>query len=155
MMKNNDTLNNTENINDTDNNGIIADIDESELEEMMAGGIMARRSLNAIIGSNNRSIEIFRLFLMLCACIFMLGLPSFRLSSYVQSACGFAPLAFFILSGFLVLGDKEKREERIVRAIKHSGIAFAAMLVLNVAINVALFRIVIVKKAEKRNGEIL
>ena len=142
-MKNNDTLNNTdstENINDTDNGGIPADIDESELEEMMAGGIMARTSFNAIIGSNNRSIEIFRLFLMLCACIFTLGLPSFRLSSYIQSACGFAPLAFFILSGFLVLGDKEKREERIVRAIKHSGIAFAAMLVFNVAVNVALFR---------------
>ncbi len=80
------------------------------------------------------SIKMLRIILMFFMCINLLGFPT-AVGGYVQTICGFVPLAFFILSGYLVLRESENRSKRIVRAIKRCAIVFAALAVVYFAIN--------------------
>lgn len=74
------------------------------------------------------TLEKWRFFLMLCACIQLLGFPT-AAGGIVQYVCGFAPIAFFMLSGYLVLGKKEGRSARILRTVKRTAIVFAALCI--------------------------
>ncbi len=100
--------------------------------------ITPEKAFYGLIGTNNENIEKFRLLLMFCACIKLCGFPTVA-GPAVQSICGFAPIAFFILSGMLVLSDPEKRRERLEREIKRTATAFLCIFVFYVLINVLLF----------------
>lgn len=85
------------------------------------------------------SIERLRVILMFFMCIDLLGFPT-AIGGYVQTICGFVPLAFFVLSGYLVLREDEDRSKRIVRAIKRCAIVFAILAVAYFAINYFYYR---------------
>ena len=82
----------------------------------------------------NYSIQILRFVLMFFMCINLFGLPKL-LDGGEQTLCGFVPIAFFIISGFLVLREDEDRDARIVRAIIRTAIAFVALVVAYGVIN--------------------
>ena len=79
-------------------------------------------------------IDTCRLILMFCVCLNLFGVPT-AFGGIIQVLLNFAPCAFFIFSGFLVLSREQGRGTRIVNAIRRSGITFAAMFVGNLALN--------------------
>ena len=111
---------------------------EDTPSEEVAPGLLAERTLSKVIGSSHKKIERFRLILMFCACVNMLGFPT-RFGSLVEFACGFAAPAFFFLSGFLVLSDSEKRRKRIARTLLRTAITFLVLVVLYTAINLYIY----------------
>lgn len=74
-------------------------------------------------------IERLRLILMLPLCIYLLGFPT-QYGYTIQTYFGFVPIAFYILSGYLVLIESPDRKNRIVRTIKRTAIAFAVLAVV-------------------------
>lgn len=84
------------------------------------------------------SIDRLRIILMFFMCINLLGFPT-SIGGFVQTISGFAPLAFFVLSGYLVLWEREDREKRIVREIKRTAIVFAILTVVYFIINVLFY----------------
>ena len=116
----------------------IIDRENEPCNEMTALPEEEQANIDAADGRARPEIEKLRLFLMLCACIQLLGFPT-KLGDFVQSLCGFAPIAFFILSGHLVLGQEEGRSERIVRAIKRTALAFALLFAFYTVINLILY----------------
>ena len=84
------------------------------------------------------SVQKLRLLLMFFLCIDLFGLPTIY-GSFAQAACRFAPLSFFILSGYFVLRDSENRSERILRTIKRSAIVFAILVPVYLAVNFAYY----------------
>ncbi len=99
------------------------------------------------MGGYYPQIERLRRVLMFFMCLNLLGFPILFGDYYipiigdlVSTICGFVPLAFFILSGFLVLQEREDRSKRIVRAIKHSAMAFAVLAVSYFVINFFHYR---------------
>ena len=85
------------------------------------------------------SIKRLRIILMFFMCINLFGFPT-AFGGFVQTVCGFVPLAFFILSGYLVLREGENRSEQIVRAIKRCAIVFAVLAVVYFAMNFFYYR---------------
>lgn len=85
------------------------------------------------------SIDTCRFVLMLCVCLNLFGVPT-AVGGAVQIFLNFAPCAFFIFSGYLVLRDTETQRERIIRAICRSGVTFAALFVGYLALNLILER---------------
>ncbi len=79
-------------------------------------------------------LERLRLILMLLMCIRLFGFPT-AIGGWVEQFCGFVPIAFYILSGYLVLRESEHRSKRIVRAIKRTAIVFGVMTVVYFIIN--------------------
>jgi len=80
------------------------------------------------------SFDVLRVFLVLFLCIEATGfngIPGMLLTMFRNTA----PIAFFIISGFLVLGDPEAMEKRLPRAIKRTAIMFAGMVVLYLAVD--------------------
>ena len=108
-------------------------------DEEIEDGLIEKLSLRDIIGTGHPNIERLRLFLMFCACVNMLGFPT-KFGGLIRTLCGFAPIAFFILSGILVLGDPENRRQRIARSIKRTALAFVIMLAAYVGINYLVYR---------------
>ena len=108
--------------------------EELALEEEAA----TKKALCRVVGTKHPNIERFRLFLMFCACIKMFGAPTW-IGSYLQTICGFAPIAFFVLSGFLVLSDPEKRRKRIARAIGRTALVFVLLVIFYTAVNLWLY----------------
>lgn len=83
------------------------------------------------------SFNVLRLILPLFVCVNSFGVSAISVGSrFVQAICGFAAVTFFVLSGFLVLGDEDKLDEKLGRAIKRAGIMFGAVFVLYVLFNV-------------------
>lgn len=88
------------------------------------------------------SLERLRIILMGFMCINLFTIPSTGVWSYIQTICGFAPIAFFILSGYLVLrDDEEDKLERIKRAIKRTAFAFFTMAAVYVAMNLIYYQV--------------
>ena len=85
------------------------------------------------------SIDTCRFILMLCICLNLFGVPT-AVGSMVQIFLNFAPCACFIFSGYLVLRRSEEREARILRAIRRSGVTFAALFVGYMALNLIFER---------------
>lgn len=75
------------------------------------------------------SLERLRIILMGLICIYLYGFPT-KFGDFIQTVCGFVPLAFYIISGYLVLRQSENRSKRILRAIKRSAVAFVTMTVV-------------------------
>lgn len=86
------------------------------------------------------SIERLRIILMFLMCINLYGLPT-AYGEWIQTVCGFVPLAFYIISGFLVLREGEDRSQRIVRAIKRTAIAFGILAVAYFIMNFFYYRL--------------
>ena len=86
-----------------------------------------------------KSLDILRLALMFFICINNFGFTG-RIGVYIQVLSNFAPVAFFIISGYLVLGGDEKtRSKRIAREIKRAALTFLGLLVFNLIINAAFY----------------
>ncbi|MDO4983646.1 MAG: acyltransferase [Eubacteriales bacterium] len=82
-------------------------------------------------------VERLRIILMFLMCIDLFGSTGGLLSMF----CGFVPIAFFILSGYLVLRESEHRSERIKRAIKRSAIVFGILAAVYFVLNLLYYRI--------------
>lgn len=74
------------------------------------------------------SVDRLRFVLIFLYCIKLWGFPT-SFGPYIQFALGFVPVAFFILSGYLVLREKN-RLLAIVRAIKRTAIVFVILAVI-------------------------
>lgn len=86
------------------------------------------------------AVKRLRLLLMFLLCIDLFGFPVFILSlstasAYLQKICGFVPLAFYIISGYLVLREDGDRSARILRTVKRSAIVFGIMTVAYLIVN--------------------
>ncbi len=80
------------------------------------------------------SIDRLRIILMFFMCISLFGFPT-AVGNFVQTICGFVPIAFFIISGYLVLRQDENRTARIKRAIKRTAIVFFVLLIVYFLVN--------------------
>ena len=79
-----------------------------------------------------------KLLLMPLVCILSFGLPG-RVGGMIRDLCRFAPLAFYILSGFFILvEDSVERWERLKHAALSSGIFFALLTLFYTALNIGL-----------------
>lgn len=85
------------------------------------------------------SVKRLRIVLMFLMCIKLLGFPT-ALGETIQTVCGFVPMAFYILSGYLVLRKSQNRSKRIARAIKRSAVVFVVMAVAYFVINFFYYR---------------
>lgn len=85
------------------------------------------------------AVERLRIILMFLLCIDLFGFPT-ALGGIVRTVCGFVPMAFFILSGYLVLRESENRSKRIVRTIKRTAIVFAVLAVVYFGISYFYYR---------------
>ena len=83
------------------------------------------------------SIDRLRTLLMLPMCITLFGFPT-MVGGLLKTFCGFSWIAYFLLSGFLVLREPEGRSERIVRSIKRSALVFGILTVAYFAISFLL-----------------
>ena len=85
------------------------------------------------------ALKSLRLVLMCLLCVQLFGLPT-ALGSFVQQVLGFVPLAFYLISGYLVLRDDKDRPARIRRTIKRTAIAFGSMTVVFFLLNLLYYR---------------
>ncbi len=86
------------------------------------------------------SIERLRIILMFFMCINLFGFPT-AYGELARTICGFVPISFFILSGYLVLFEEGNRSARIVRAIKRTFIVFVLLLIAYFIINFIYYKI--------------
>lgn len=88
-------------------------------------------------GKQGDGANILKFWLMPFVCFTAFGFPFGAIGNLVSLLSGFAAPAFFILSGFFILGgDREVRLEKLKRAIKRSGLCFLGMFVVFFATNV-------------------
>lgn len=92
------------------------------------------------IGYYRPAIERLRIILMFFLCIDLLGFPT-MFGGIISTFCGFVPIAFFIISGYLVLRDDADRSKRIVRTIKRTAIVFAILLIVYFGLNFLYYRL--------------
>ncbi len=85
-------------------------------------------------------LERLRLILMFFMCIDLLGFPT-AYGELVETVCGFVTPAFFILSGYLALWEREDRSQRIARSIGRTAIVFAVLAVAYFSINLIYYRL--------------
>lgn len=83
-------------------------------------------------------IERARLILMFFMCLNLLGVST-GLGGYLKTFCGFVPLAFYMLSGYLVLGEGEDRSARIGREIRRAAIAFGILAAVYFVLNLVYY----------------
>ncbi len=81
------------------------------------------------------AIDRLRLILMFFMCIHLFGFPT-SFGGFVRQFCGFVPIAFFILSGYLVLWDSGNRSAQIARTIKRTAIVFLVLAVVYFVMNI-------------------
>lgn len=80
-----------------------------------------------------------KFFLMPLVCLMSFPIPSF-FGSLLQSFTRFAPVCFYILSGFFVLvPEEEQRKEKLRRALRASGRFFALLFVCYFVLNAVWF----------------
>lgn len=91
-------------------------------------------------------IERARIILMFFMCIYVLG-NSGTFGGLPRIICGFAPPAFFILSGYLVLRPGKDRPGQIKRAIKRSALVFVILAAVYFALNLLYYRLIGVRVA--------
>lgn len=73
-----------------------------------------------------QSLDILRLVLAFFVCIKALGFPT-GFGSYIQAFSTFAVPAFYIISGFLELQEREDFEPHLCKVILRTGTVFAAL----------------------------
>ena len=78
-------------------------------------------------------VERLRHVLMFLMCFYLFGFK--EIEDFTWILFGFVPIAFFMLSGYLVLGDEKHRLERIVRSIKRTAATFGVLTAVYIAIN--------------------
>ena len=80
-----------------------------------------------------------KLLLMPAVCVLSFGLPG-TIGSAVRDLCRAAPLAFYILCGFFVLDeDDDERHEKLLRAIRSTGIFFLVLTLFYLGLNALVF----------------
>ena len=90
-------------------------------------------------GKTGRGANILKFWLMPFVCIVAFGFPFDAVGTAVSTLSQFVAPAFFILSGFFVLGtDRDARLEKLKRAIRRSGRFFLMMFAVYFAINIVL-----------------
>jgi len=99
-------------------------------------------------------IDVLRLILMFFACIQLFGAPTI-FGDLIQVCCGFTSIAFFIISGYLVLSRGENRSANIVRSIKRSAVAFLAMVIVYFVVNLFFYRFIGVDIFELLHSKVL
>lgn len=87
-----------------------------------------------------RTADALKFWLMPFVCILCFGFPT-RYGGIVSVLSGFAPLCFFLLSGFFGLIDGPGELERLGRRIKRTGAMFAVMFVLCFITNILFYQI--------------
>lgn len=85
------------------------------------------------------SYDRLRLILMFFMCIKLTDTAS-EIGAYAQTFSGFSAVAFYILSGFLILRESPHRSERILRTVKRSALVFAALGVFYFVVNYFYYR---------------
>ncbi len=85
------------------------------------------------------SIDRLRIILMAFMSIDLFGFPT-KFGRYVQIISCFAPIAFFILSGYLVLRPDKNRSARIVRTIKRTAVTFGVLAVVYFGLSFLYYR---------------
>lgn len=93
------------------------------------------------LSTYNARIDYVRLALMLVVSINAFGIFAGTIGNFLQIVSGFAAIAFFILSGFLVLGEAPDRDQRILRAIGRTAITFVVMAVVYFLINAVFYAV--------------
>ena len=68
----------------------------------------------------------FVLLFFFCFCLYK---PPFNLGGLFSVICGFAPISFFILSGYVVLRESSNRSNRILRTIKRTAVVFSVLAI--------------------------
>ncbi len=86
-----------------------------------------------------QSLDILRLVLLVLVSINVFGTRGGLIGWAAEVLSGCASIAFFVISGFLVLTDDGDAEARIVRCIKRTALTFGIMLVLYFGINAAFY----------------
>ena len=87
------------------------------------------------------TIDLLRLVLMLFVSINLFGMRQNWFGTGMKILSGFAPIGFFIISGFLVLYECENTGARILRSIKRTALAFFIMLVAYFGVNALFYAI--------------
>ena len=82
--------------------------------------------------------DALKFWLMPFVCVLCFGFPT-RYGGNVSALCGFAPLCFFILSGFFALNGKETERDRLLLGVIRSGVMFAIMFGVCLAANVLYY----------------
>lgn len=85
-----------------------------------------------------KGLGLLLLGLLLLLCVNSLGIADGTLGLLAEIVSGFAPVAFFVIAGFLIPHGNEDIGERLAGKIKKTALIFAVMLVVYVALN-ALF----------------
>lgn len=80
-------------------------------------------------------------FLLIMVWFFNVFGYSTPIGKIVQTMCGFVTIAFFVISGYLVLRPSEDRSEKIKREIKRTAIAFGIMAAAYFIFNLVFFKI--------------
>lgn len=88
--------------------------------------------------SYNAGVAHLRLVLMLLVSANIFGVAGGTVGRFIQIAAQFATMAYFIISGFMVLTDDSGRDDRIKRTIGRAAITFLVLVVAYFGIN-ALF----------------
>ncbi|MCQ2426096.1 MAG: acyltransferase [Lachnospiraceae bacterium] len=119
-------------------------MDEKRIETVPERDTVSENEKKAAGMPYKPAVKRLRLLLMFFLCIDLFGFPIIisslaEASVYVQKVCGFVPLAFYIISGYLVLRDDEDRSARILRTIKRSAIVFGVMTVAYLIVNYAYY----------------
>ncbi len=106
-----------------------AELNNSVTNNTTANNLLNTDSLNIDIPSEEYrypSIERLRIVLMGMMCICLFGFPT-KFGAVAETVCGFVPIAFYIISGYLVLREDKDRPARIKRTIKRTAVAFVIM----------------------------
>ncbi len=82
--------------------------------------------------------DALKFWLMPFVCVLCFGFPT-RYGGNVSALCGFAPLCFFILSGFFALNGKETERDRLLLGVIRSGVMFAIMFGVCLAANILYY----------------
>ena len=87
----------------------------------------------------NPAIGFLRLFLMLLVSIQTFGIGRGALGRLIAIFCNVAPIAFYIIAGYLVLSNDEEMDAKIGRTIRRAFFTFIILFVGYIAANIAFF----------------
>lgn len=87
-----------------------------------------------------QAVDALKFWLMPFVCFISFGFP-FRYGYLVSTLSGFAPLCFFILSGFFALIDGDENSKRLERRIKRTGLMFLILFALCLSVNIIFYLI--------------
>lgn len=102
--------------------------------EVLGADAGSRRSVRNRRNYNFRA-DMLKFWLMPFVCFASFGFPT-RLGNVISILSGFAPLCFYLLCGYFILSEDVKQTERsLLKEIRRSGLFFALMTLLCLAVN--------------------